>query len=223
MSELQDDKKVARKRKNPLKDNEAEGLKVTASLRDQQLEDLAEQLEDDKVGMKVVSLWQQGDADRSEWLQRQEEYLQEIDEFIDSIYPQALDWSSTLHMPTILTVCKTMHARFYSALMDVDPPFVVRSRQSANSDRAMLIEELLRYTLRDWCNENDGVEEQCDRWLWDWVTRGVGYLKGRWHKKYTRFKDVEVEQIEDVTMEMDPVSGDSVPVPIMREVEREVT
>jgi hypothetical protein len=223
MSELQDDAKTARKRKNPLKDNEAEGLKVTASLRDQQLQELADKLEDMKMGEKVVALWHQGEGDRGEWLKRQEEYLQEIDEMIDPIYPQALDWSSTLHLPTILTVCKTYHARMYTALLGVDPPFNVRSRTSANSDRAMLIEELVRYTLKDWCNENDGIEEQADRWLWDWTTKGVGYLKGRWHKKFTRFKDVETEQIEDVEMAFDPASGESVPVPVMREIEREVT
>ena len=222
MSELNQDKDVVRKRKNPLKDDESQDLKVTASLRDQQLDDLARKLDDDNVGQKIVNMWFQANADRSEWLQRQEKYLQEIDEFINPIYEQAMDWSSNLHLPVILTVCKTMHARFYAALLGIDPPFVVRSRKAANADRAMLIEELMRYTLRDWCNKHDGVEEQVDRWLWDWVVRGVGLLKCRWHKEFTRFKDVETEQIEDVTLDMDPATGESIPVPVMREVEREV-
>lgn len=223
MSELETDKKVVRHRRNPLKDDPEEGLKVVASLRDRQLEDLAQKLEDMNIGRKVDEMWRRGEGDRSEWLQRQEEYLQEVDEFLESIYPQALDWSSTLHLPTILTVCKTYHARMYTALLGIDPPFTVRSRTAANSDRAILVEELVRYTLRDWCNEYEGIEDQVDRWLDDWVKRGLGYLKGRWHKKFTRFKDVETEMVEDADLEMDPATGDSRPVPVMREIEREVT
>lgn len=223
MSELEKDKEVARQRKNPLEDNEQEGLKVVASLRDQQLEKLAKKLEKLDVGSKVVNLWTQANSDRQPWLDRQARYLQEIDEFIDPIYEQALDWSSTIHLPTILTVCKTFHARMYAALMSVDPPFTVRARKGANFDRAMLVEELMRYTLKDWCNEYEGVEEQVDRWLWDWITKGDGILKGRWAKRFTRFVDVEEEMVEDTDLVQNEETGDSEVVPVMRAVEREVT
>lgn len=220
--EIEKNAETALKRKNPLKDDEAEGIKVTAPLRDQIIDKLVRKLDDEKVGEKVADLWQRANSDRAEWLERQDKYLMEIDEFVEPIYPQALDWSSTLHLPTILTVCKTYHARMYSALMSIDPPFSVRARKGENADRAMLVEELLRYTLRDWCNKGEGVEHAVDRWIWEWVTRGVGVLKARWHKEFTRFVDVEVEQIEDVVLEFDPASGQSVPVPVMKEVEKEV-
>lgn len=222
MSNLQNDKDILAKRKNVLKDDEEKGLKVVASLRDQQLEKLARKLEEKNIGRKIVEMWAKGNADRAEWLDRQASYLQEVDEFIEPIYQPALEWSSTIHLPTILTIGKTYHARMHAALMSVDPPFTVRARKGAQADRAMLIEELMRYTLRDWCNEHDGVENEVDRWLWDWCMRGVGILKARWHKKFTRFLDVEVEQVEDTDLDVDPQTGDSVPVPVMREVEREV-
>jgi hypothetical protein len=223
MSELQNDQEIARKRRNPLKDDEQQEIKVVASLRDQQLEDLAKKLENDDVGQKVVDMWLSANADRAEWLTRQDKYLQEIDEFINPIYQASMDWSSTLHLPVILTVCKTYHARMYAALMSVDPPFVVRARKAANTDRALLVEEIMRYTLRDWCNKYDGVEDQVDRWLWDWVTAGVGILKARWHKEFTRFKDIETEQVQDIRLQLDPETGESVPVPTVREIEKEVT
>lgn len=222
MSEFNKDQEVAKKRKNVLQDDETEGLKVTAPLRDRQLEDLSSDLEEMGIGEKILNMWSLANADRSEWLERQNRYLQEVDEFINPIYSQALEWSSNLHLPTILTVCKTFHARMLSALVDVDPPFTVRSRTAANLDRAMLIEELMRYTLRDWCNENQGVEEQLDRWVWNWITAGVGILKARWHKKFTRFKDVDSEEVQDVVMEPDPNTGEMIPVPKMRTIEREV-
>lgn len=223
MSELDRDQEVVKKRKNTLKDDESAGVKVTASLRDQQLDDLTKTLDEQGVGPKVVQMWKTANGDRSEWLERQEKYLQEVDEFLNPIYKPALDWSSTIHLPTILTVAKSFQARMYTALLGIDPPFTVRARKAANVDRAILVEELMRYTLRDWCNENQGIEDAVDRWLWDWCMRGVGYLKARWYKKFTRFKDVETESIQDVRVEQDPQTGDSVPVPYMREIEREVT
>ncbi len=223
MSFIQNEADKVKNRAYTLQDDPSKNLKVTASLRDKQMEKLAKKLEDMDVGQKVVQMWRNGDADRSEWLQRQEQFMIELDEFIDPIYESAMDWSSTLHLPTILTVCKTYHSRMMTALWGIDPAFVCRSRTSANEDRAHLIEELMRYTLRDWCNEYDGVEEELDKWLWDWITKGDGILKGRWAKKFTCFQDIESEHIQDVELKMDPASGHSVPVPIVREVEREVT
>jgi len=209
-------------RKNPLQDDPDTGLKVKVSLRDQQLEKLTAILEEKKMGEKIQSLWLRANTDRSEYLTRQEAFLQEVDEFLEPIYDQALEWSSTLHLPTILTVLKTYHGRMMAALWGVDPPFVCRSRTAANSDRADLVEDLMRYSLRDWANEYDGVEEELDKWIWDWCAKGDGYLKARWTKKFSRFADVETTQIPDTEMRLDPETGHSVPVQVMREVEREV-
>jgi hypothetical protein len=222
MSEIQDDKKVLKgKRKNPLKDTDE--VKVTAPLRDQIVEKLLTKLEEDNTGEVITRMWTAADADRVEFMTRQAAFLQEIDEFIDPIYDQALDWSSTLHLPTILTVCKTYHARMYTALLGIDPPFTVRSRSAANVERAELVEQLMRYTLKDWCNKYDGISTEADRWIWEWITRGRGILKGRWHQEFSRFIDVEVTQIPAVKLEMDPETGDSVPVPTVKEVEKEVS
>lgn len=222
MSDIQNEQDVVKKRKNILKDDEATGLQVTASLRDQQISKLATKLIEQQIPEKVVTLWNKENADRSEWFNRQDAYLREIDEFIEPIYEAATDWSSTIHLPTVLTVVKTYHARMFTALWGIDPPFVARARASANEDRQFLVEQLMRYTLRDWANEHDGVEDELDKWLWDWIVRGNGILKGRWHKKFTRFMDIETDQVEDVEMQMNPETGDSVPVPVMVEVEREV-
>ncbi len=223
MSEIQSDKQTYNEgRTNVLTDNPEQELKVTASLRDQQLDKLANKLDDMNMGNKIVNTWMQANGDRTVWLERQAKFSQEIDEFIEPIYEQALDWASTLHLPTILTVCKTYHARMYAALMSIDPPFTSKARQAANQDRAELVEELLRYTLKDWCNEHDGVDDTVDRWLWDWITKGCGVLKARWHKRFTRFADVDVQMVEDVDMETDPATGQRYPVAKMREIEKEV-
>jgi hypothetical protein len=57
------------------------------------------------MGEKIVQTWMRANADRSLWLERQARFLEEVDEFIEPIYDQALEWSSVLHLPTILTAC----------------------------------------------------------------------------------------------------------------------
>lgn len=223
MSDLQNDKEVLNgKRRNPLQDDPDQGLEVVATLRDQQLEKLAKKLEDMDVGNKIVQMWNIADADRAENMERQQEYLTTLEEFIDPIYTPAMDWSSTLHLPTVLTVCKTFHARMYYALWGIDPPFSCIARQPGSEDRAIAVQGLMRWALKDWCNDYEGIESELDRWIWYWVTKGDAYIKQRWHKKFTSFEDVDSLQVEDVRMERNPETGDSEPVPYMKEVQKNV-
>lgn len=185
---LNDDKRVLEKGR---KSKRSQDYDVEVGLRDRNIRNLVKKLEDKEIGRDIVRVWTAGNADRSEWLDRQEAYLEKYDEFIDPIYEASMDWSSTLHLPVTFIVAKTYHARMYSALMNVDPPFTVRARHSGRSDQAPLVQDLMRYVIKDWANEYQGIEEVIDRWIWDWCIAGVGILKARWHKKYSKFIDVQ--------------------------------
>lgn len=221
MADIQNDKDILNDgRKNTLKDSEE--IQVTVPLRDQIVTKLVNKLEDLDIGQKVVQMWHTANMEKVEWLERQQVYLKDLEEFIEPIYPQATDWASTIHLPTTLTIVKTFHARMYAAIMGMDPPFNVRARQAANSDRAPLIESLMRYAIRDWANNYEGIEDEIDAWIYDWVSKGPGYLKTRWHKDFAKFVDVEEEQIEDFEETIDPETGEVIEVPVTRVVEREV-
>lgn len=180
------DKKVVDDgRKNSLK-----GKIEAASLRDQIPAKLARKLVDRGIGEQVSDLWTQGQADQVDWLSRMQEMLKEVDEFVSPLYPAPYDWSSTLHMPVAYTLCRTFHSRMLSALFSFDPPFTVSPRKEANADAAPLVQDVMRYAIKDWSNNYRGIEETCDRWIWQWVTAGRGILKTRWDKQYSRFMDV---------------------------------
>lgn len=190
---LNDDQEVIREgRKNTFED--VPGVRV--DLRQQISTSLMKRLKTRGVAEKVRNLWHQGNTRRAPWLQRQRDMLREYDEFFDEIYEAPTDWSSTLHLPTVLTHVKTFHARMFQALLGIDPPFAIRARSSANVDRVDMIENFMRWTLTDWANEHQGIHEAADGWLWDWVTTGVGILKVRWNKKYTRYEDVVEVPVE---------------------------
>jgi hypothetical protein len=214
--DLQDDKEI--------QENREEIITEKAPLRDQIVKKLFNQLTDDNVGAKIVSMWESANSDRTEWLQRQETYLADYDEFLD-VDPQGLfESSSNLHIPMPLWVCRTYHARFLQTLLSPEPSLSVRARKSAFVDVQFDIESFIKYTLTDWCNFNEGIEETLDQWVWAWVTSGIGYTKWRWETKFQKYEDVIQIPTNTTKKVYDPFSKQMVDFPTneVREEVREV-
>lgn len=214
---ISDDRKV-------LNDGRSSTLKdIEAPLRERSLEKLRKKCVEMNLGEKAYQVWRLGNADRAKWLERQQGFLSEFDQFIDPIYSGGSDWGSALHLPVALSVSKTYHARMQSALIGIDPPFVVKSNKGTNAQRANLVQDLMRYTTSRWVNKYEGCDEFVDTWLWDWVTTGVGIAKCSWACDYTKFTDVKKvqEQIGQQAVQ-DPQTGQVRLDPILKEVEKEV-
>jgi len=184
MATLQNDKEVLdTKRKERLRGAEA-------PLVDQIPEKLAKKLDELEFGQKMVEAWSVANANRQERLNRMEDLLRDWDEFIEPTAEGPFTGSSTLHLPMTLTVVKTVHARFLQAILGIDPYFTAKPRREDAVDRAQLVQELMGYTLKDWANHGNGVDDVIDGWVWDWAAYGSGILKERWLTEYTSFMDV---------------------------------
>lgn len=217
MSDLINDKKVLDEgRKAPLK-----GADVP--LRDRIVQKLYDKVVEEMLGQKMVNIWTKGNAHRGLWLERQKAYLSSWDEHLVNDNDGPFNGSSNLHIPMPFIVSKTMHARFLQALLGQDPPFDVKARNAASADRVQTVSDTMRYTLIDWCNYNKGIETTADKWVWDWVTTGVGLMKCRWDAKYTRFLDVqEVQQKGTPRIITDPADGKQKMKPTVKTVEKEM-
>ena len=164
------------------------------SLRDESVGTLADKCTEKDVGLKIQSMWRQHRAHTEEHAQRMEK-LQAWDEFIDD-HEMLYDGESNIHIPMPMIVLKTFHARMYQALLAVDPPFSVRAMQEAYQDDVEMVFGLMNWTLTEWSNHHQGVEEIVDRWLWNWCAFGSAVLKLRWDRKFTRFLDVRDEMVQ---------------------------
>lgn len=160
-----------------------------APLRDATVDNLMKKCGDEEVGLKVQKAWLQHKS-HVETHQDRMEKLQKWDEYIDD-HELMYDGESNIHLPLTMVVLKTFHARMYQALFAVDPPFSVRAMQEAYQDDVDMVYGLMAWTLKEWCNHNEGCEAVADRWLWNWAGWGSGALKLRWDCKYTRYVDVE--------------------------------
>lgn len=195
------------------------GEEVVVSLRERIVNKLLKKLRDLEEGRRTTDIWDVETARRGKWLENRKTLLDQYDEFIDPIHTAAQDWSSTLHLPVTFTIMKTVHARMLSALLDVDPPFSMKAREGALEERVDKASAFLRYAIRDWANEGQGVASELDAWVWSWC-EGSGVLKARWERKYTRFMDVVQEPI---VVHDQAEDGTLVPLNSVEEVEKWVT
>lgn len=188
MSIIQNDKENLEFRsKDPMSADDLEKLKVP--LRDAVVTKLMERCKDKQIGLKVKEMWNAHKSHVEEHQDRMEK-LQMWDEYIDD-FDTMYDGESQLHIPMPMIVLKTFHARMFQALLAIDPPFSVRAMQEAYQDDVEMVFGLMRWTLTEWMNYYEGIDEVVDRWLWNWCAFGNGVLKLRWDKKYTRYIDVQ--------------------------------
>jgi hypothetical protein len=207
----------------PVKNRDKLGQDQRVGLIDRLPKDLLSRVRDKNAGQKMVELWLKGNSDRTDWLNRQQNYLATWDEFIDNEDVATGPWAnaSNLHLPVTLTACRAVHARMYAALMSVQPPFSVKPIDEASSIAVPLVEGVLAYALREWMNYRDGCAEMVDMWIWNWITTGSGIGKLRWDRTYSRY--VEVYEAPFKEKKFNPISGQNEDRTVMIEKERPVT
>lgn len=224
MPKINDDQKTigSSGRKNQLKDDPTQGLEVKVSLRDQIPEKLFKKLQDLKAADKVVDAWSVGNADRTRWLNRQQVYLADWDEHLESDAEGPFEHSSNLHVPMPLSVAKATHARFLQALRGTGVSFQTNPKNDSAVERRDAVHNTMRYYVESYANYGCGISDAQDMHVWDWVTTGVGLVKVRWDAEFTRYIGVEEVQEPGIPEFMTTPDGEEVEIPTIRTVEKEV-
>jgi len=190
MAILNDDQKVIQEgRKNKLP------KQVEESVRNQISAKLVTKLEEMDIGTKISEMWHKGNSNRQRWLDRQQAYLSSWDEHLEATAEGAWNHASTLHIPMPLTIAKTMHARFYEAVMSLEPLFRLKPRREDAVGRSQLVSDIMHYGLTDWCNDFQGIGPTMDKWIWRWLTEGSSVMKQRWDVRFSSFVDVQEERV----------------------------
>jgi hypothetical protein len=213
MSGIQNDNEVLEGKRKGLVD-------IEAPLRDQIDQKLLAKLKDDKFAEKVVEIWNRANGERSERLQRRQTYLSDWDNFADASSDGPYEGTSNLHVPVTLTVLKTYHARILQALLSNMP--APKARRPDSIEREKVVEEIMKYAVKDWANEYDGIDSVLDSWVFEWCAYGSGTLKSRWECKYEKFIDVVTEHGQETRFVAGPDGNEAaVQVPTSKEVEKE--
>jgi hypothetical protein len=214
MSYFTDDQKPLDGRKNTLKD-------VEVPLRDQIVKKLYNKVQELQLPQKVREAWTVESSRVAEMLERQQVFLNDLDDFLPAGNEEASTGTSNLHIPMPHIVSKAYIARFMEALWSVDPPFVVKARREDGIDKVQIIEDLMRYTLYNWANCYEGAEEAVETWITAWANTGTGILKTKWVNQYTSFIDaVDVPEAGVPQFTVDE-NGREIAIPTIKTVEKE--
>lgn len=108
------------------------------------------------------------------------------------------DWSSNFHVPLSLTYGKAVHARLWQLFSNPNGFYSVEALKESFQDREVDIKRFMDWVLYKYANGKLGARREFDRWLWDLVFGGSGYLKVYWKKTQREYRDVVVTpQIEE--------------------------
>jgi hypothetical protein len=78
----------------------------------------------------------------------------------------------------------------------------------------------MRYAVKDWANDYNGIDDEIDKALWAWITRGVWLTKTSWEKRYSQFKDVIATKRPKIAVVKGP-DGQDIVVETTEDVEAE--
>lgn len=196
---------------------------IDAPLKDQIRQKLFSKLEDMNWAQHVTDIWQKGNANRDEWLKRQQVYLQDLDEFVNSTAQGPFQGSSSLHVPLPLIAAKAYHARFLQAVVGQSPWGTVKARREDSIDSSDVVQDVLDYSLRKWGNRYQGCVREIDNFVWRWCTTGCGILKDRWLCLYERYIEVAEEtEIEQQSIPVVDEKGNPLPPKVKKSQKEKV-
>lgn len=99
------------------------------------------------------------------------------------------DGSSNFHVPLVLIYGKAVHARLWQIFSNPSGFFSVKSRTEAYLDKEASVKMFMDWVWNHRGNGGLGFKREMDRWLWDVVFVGSGYLKSYWKKEVREFSD----------------------------------
>jgi hypothetical protein len=134
------------------------------------------------------------------------------------------DWGSNFHVPLTLTYGKAVHARLWQLFSNPNGFYSVESIKEVFQDREVPIKRYMDWVLYKQSNNKLGARREFDRWLWDVVFSGSGYLKVYWKKSQHEYRDVVLvpELQETLTFDPNQLTGVTTTSAKFKEVEEDV-
>jgi len=163
----------------------------------------------EKLGSDIRYEWTNGNDNRSEFLQKREEYTSNWRDL--NKQPNQGPWenSSNFNIPITLFYGKAIHARIWQIFSDQNAFFGVQAKREAFENKEQPIQQFMQFVLNDYSNGKQGTRDVFDEWLWDNVFDGSGFLKVYWQKDEVEYLEVvpTVDVKEKLIFDKDNLTG----------------
>ncbi len=114
--------------------------------------------------------------------------------------------SANFHIPIAFTFGKAIHARLWQIFSSPNGFFKVESRNEAFQAKEEKIKYFMDWVVYEFCNNNNGAQAEFDKWLWDVVFEGQGYLKCYWLKEQQEYREMVPVVKQEEFLNFDPVN-----------------
>ncbi len=158
------------------------------SKRDQTLKQGS--IDEEYIAGLVVDGWKAADMETQVFLDRQDLFEQAWRDLSGSDAQGPWENSANFKVPVILTYGKATHARLWQLFSSPSGFYSVEARQEVFKDREVKIKQFMDFMIESYCNGHNGARREFDRWLWDVVFKGSGYLKCYWKKDERTYLEV---------------------------------
>lgn len=146
------------------------------------------------------------EADRSQWVERREEFYLGWDDYLSDTRKGLWDGASNFHLPTTEIQCNVMHARILQSIFFIEPIFFIDPQDDVDADRILKIESFMKYIITRGSNYNRGIYNAIDDWAWDLTTDGMAILKRDWVIDQRRFIDIEQnDMLANARLDLDSI------------------
>ena len=179
-------------------------------------------IDEDYIAELAVDGWERSNEQRSAYLDRQEAYEQAWRDLTSEGNGGPWENSSNYKSKLILKYGKATHARLWQLFSAPAGFYLAEARQEAFKDREAKVKQFMDFVLESYCNGKIGAKQEWDKFLWDVVFKGSGFLKVFWKREEHEYEEVvpTMEVEEKIVFDKETLTG--TPVTETKIVEKEM-
>lgn len=149
------------------------------------------EIDEDYIASLAEDTWVSSEDEVAGFLTRQTFYEESWRNLVSTEDNGPWEGSSNIHIPYSLSYIKAVHARLWQLFSNPEGFFEVKAKREDFKDKEQTIRFFMNWMLMHEANDRRGIRREVDRWLWDVVAKGSGYLKAFWRKEVKHYREIQ--------------------------------
>jgi hypothetical protein len=164
------------------------------------------------IAKLAINGWASANNQRANYLDRHEQFEASWRDLTSA--PNSGPWENSANFKSklILKYGKATHARLWQLFSSPSGFYRAEARQEPFRDREEKVKQFMDFVLESYCNSKTGAKDEWDKWLWDVVFKGSGYLKCYWKHEEHEYLEVvpTMEVVEKIVFDSETLTGNPV-------------
>lgn len=184
--------------------------KEEVSLREKSIS--LEKIDSEYIVETVKKAWEDGSSQRDDYLDRAVKLQDAWRNLTTQESEGPWDNSANFRQKLILKYGKATHARLWQLFSNPSGFYRTEARREAFKDREQQVKQFMDFIIESYCNSKNGARAEFDKFLWDNVFDGSGYLMCYWKREVHKYLEVvpQVEVVEKLVFDPANLTGQDV-------------